>query len=51
MVQLKKNYNYTYIWVQIILGVLSQATKIKTYTTKNICTSASKDCSHREYLA
>ena len=32
-------------------GVLSQATKNKTYTPKNICSSASKDCSHGEYLA
>ena len=29
-------------------GVLSQATKNKTYTPKNICSSASKDRSHRE---
>ena len=34
-----------------ISGVLSQATKNKTYTPKNICSSASKDRSHREYLA
>lgn len=32
-------------------GVLSQATKNKTYTPKNICSSASKDRSHGEYLA
>ena len=31
-------------------GVLSQATKNKTYTLKNICSSASKDRSHRKYL-
>ena len=31
--------------------VLLQATKNKTYTPKNICSSASKDCPHREYLA
>ena len=28
--------------------MLSQATKNKTYTPKNICSSASKDRSHRE---
>ena len=32
-------------------GVLSQATKNKTYTPKNICSSVSKDRSHGEYLA
>ena len=32
-------------------GVLSQATKSKTYTPKNICSSASKNRSHGEYLA
>ena len=32
-------------------GVLSQATKNKTYIPKNICTSASKDRSYGEYLA
>ena len=32
-------------------GVLSQATKNKTYTPKNICSSASKDRSQEEYLA
>ena len=32
-------------------GVLSQTTKNKTYTPKNICSSASKDRSHGEYLA
>jgi len=32
-------------------GVLSQVTKNKTYTPKNICSSASKDRSHGEYLA
>ena len=32
-------------------GVLLQATKNKTYTPKNICSSASKDRSHGEYLA
>ena len=32
-------------------GVLSQATKNKTYTPKNICSSASKDRSYGEYLA
>ena len=32
-------------------GVLSQATKNKTYTPKNICNSASKDRSHGKYLA
>ena len=31
--------------------VLLQATKNKTYTPKNICSSASKDHSHGEYLA
>ena len=31
--------------------MLSQATKNKTYTPKNICSSASKDRSHGEYLA
>ena len=35
----------------IMCGVLSQATKNKTYTPKNICSSASKDCSHVKYLA
>ena len=33
------------------VGVMSQATKNKTYTPKNICSNASKDCSHGEYLA
>ena len=28
-----------------------QATKNKTYTPKNICSSVSKDCSHEEYLS
>jgi hypothetical protein len=32
-------------------GVLSQATKNKTFTSENICSSASKGRSHREYLA
>ena len=32
-------------------GVLSQATKNKTYTSKNICRGVSKDHSYREYLA
>ena len=32
-------------------SVLSQATKNKTYTPKNICSNASKDRSHGEYLA
>ena len=32
-------------------GVLLQETKNKTYTSKNICSSASRDHSHREYLA
>jgi hypothetical protein len=32
-------------------GVLSQATKNKTFTSKNICSSASKGRSHIEYLA
>ena len=32
-------------------GVLSQATKNKTYTSKNICSGVSKDRSHGEYLA
>ena len=32
-------------------GVLSQATKNKTYTPKNICSGVSKDRSHGEYLA
>ena len=31
-------------------GVLSQATKNKTYAPKNICSGVSKDCSHGEYL-
>ena len=34
-----------------VCGVLSQATKNKTYNPKNICNSASKDRSHEEYLA
>ena len=34
-----------------VIGVLSQATKNKTYTPKNICSSVSKDRSHGEYLA
>ena len=34
----------------VLPGVLSQVTKNKTYTPKNICSSASKDCSHEEYL-
>ena len=45
-------------WVELVSGVciyndgvLSQATKNKTYTPKNICSSASKDRSHGEYLA
>ena len=32
-------------------GMLSHATKNKTYTPKNICSSASKDRSHGKYLA
>ena len=32
-------------------GVLSQATKNKTYTAKSICSSANKDRSYRKYLA
>ena len=32
-------------------GVLSQATKNKTYTPKNICSSVSMDRSHGEYLS
>ena len=32
------------------IGVLSQATKNKTYNPKNICSSANKDRSHEEYL-
>ena len=32
-------------------GVLSQETKNKTYTSKNICSNASKDRSLGEYLA
>jgi len=32
-------------------GVLSQATKNKTFTSENICSNASKGRSHREYLA
>ena len=31
--------------------MLSQATKNKTYTFKNICSSVSKDRSHGEYLS
>ena len=34
-----------------LASVLSQATKNKTYTPKNICSSASKDRFHGEYLA
>ena len=34
-----------------VSGVLLQATKNKTYTPKNICSSASKDRSYGEYLA
>ena len=34
-----------------LTGVLSQATKNKTYTPKNICSSMSKDCSYGKYLA
>ena len=37
--------------ITVIHGVLSQATKNKTYTPKNICSSVSKDRSHGEYLA
>ena len=32
-------------------GVWSQVIKNKTYTPKNIRSSASKDCSHREYIS
>jgi hypothetical protein len=32
-------------------GVLSQATKNKTFASKNTSSSASKGLSHREYLA
>jgi hypothetical protein len=32
-------------------GVPSQATKYKSFTSENICSSASKGRSHREYLA
>jgi G:T/U-mismatch repair DNA glycosylase len=35
----------------LIRGVLSEATKNKTFTPENICSSASKGRSHREYLA
>ena len=34
-----------------LASVLLQATKNKTYTPKNICSSASKDRFHGEYLA
>jgi hypothetical protein len=37
--------------LQYSTGVLSQATKNKTFTSENICSSASKGRSHREYLA
>ena len=45
-------FYYLILYIDIIYttGVLSQATKNKTYTPKNICSSASKDRSHREYL-
>jgi len=33
------------------IGVLSQATKNKTFASKNTSSSASKGLSHREYLA
>ena len=32
-------------------GVVLQVIKNKTYNPKNICSSASKDHSHKEYLA
>ena len=32
-------------------GVWSQVIKNKTYTPKNIRSSASKDCSHVEYIS
>ena len=41
----------TWVLVPSDTGVLSQATKNKTYTPKIICRSTSKDRSHGEYLA
>ena len=35
----------------MMIGVLSQTTKNKAYTIKNICSSTSNDRSHGEYLA
>ena len=37
--------------VVMMIGVLLQATKNKTYTPKNICSGVNKDRSHGEYLA
>jgi ABC-type histidine transport system ATPase subunit len=34
-----------------VIGVLSSATKNKTFTSENICSSASKGRFHIEYLA
>ena len=45
------DYKTRYTPIEKSCGVLSQATKNKTYTPKNICSSASKDRSHGEYLA
>jgi hypothetical protein len=41
----------TVSFVGCILSVLSQATKNKTFTSKNTCSSATKGRSHGEYLA
>ena len=35
----------------MLIGVLSQATKIKINTPKNTCSGMSNDRSHREYHA
>ena len=37
--------------VVMMIGVLLQATKHKTYTPKNICRGGNQDRSHGEYLA
>ena len=47
----KSLQNETRVSLLYVDGVLSQVTKNKTYTPKNICSSASKDCFHEEYLA
>ena len=41
----------SHLYGPMATSVLSQVTKNKTYTPKNVCSSASKNRSHEEYLA